>query len=29
MDPLTREAFLRGGDNQDERTGLPTNVIGE
>src|SRR5688572_23642099 len=27
--PEPRFSFLRGGDNQDERTGLPSNVIGE
>jgi rubrerythrin len=27
--PEPRFSFIRGGDNQDERTGVPTNVIGE
>jgi len=27
--PEPRFSFLRGGDNQDDRTGVPSNVIGE
>jgi hypothetical protein len=27
--PEPRFSFLRGGDNQDDRSGVPSNVIGE